>query len=187
MSQMIIPLNDNLEDELESDWDEDEDELESDWDEDDPEDDDDPKDDDDPEDEDEDEDKIIRRMRKEGKSLNLAIKEGMKAIDLQNEARYDPTQTLGHEANVREKGICVQKKGTEFYRALNDMFLKVYGIQCDNSPDTIRRVIDERVEAAYNFHRELNRGFIKEYTKYLSLFDVCDAWDEYFNNEGNTV
>ena len=67
------------------------------------------------------------------------------------------------------------------------MFLVCYEIQYDNSPDRIRSAIEKQIEAAYNLDQEVNRKFIEEYTKYLGMFVVCDAWDEYFNKEENTV
>ena len=134
----------------------------------------------------EEEKQVTRKLRAEAFSLHCAILEAQEALYSQNAAIHDPTQTLEHEANVRDKGKCVQKKGTHLYRALNDMFLVCYEIQYDNSPDRIRSAIEKEIEAA-RILGEVNRGFIEEYTEYLGMFVVCDAWDEYFNNEENTV
>ena len=135
--------------------------------------------------EDEEEKQVIRKLREEAFSLHRAILDAQEALYLQN-AIHDPTQTPVHDANVRDKGKCVQKKGIELYRALNYMFFVCYEIQYDNSPDRIRSAIEKEIEAA-RILGEVNRGFINEYNEYLGMFVVCDAWDDYFNNEENTV
>ena len=181
MSQTVIPLEDDLVDELESNWGDSDSNPNSDSE---------YNFEDDSDSEGgcgyEEEKQVNRKLRAEAYSLYCAISDAEKALYLQNAAIQDPTQTLLHEANVRDKGKCVQKKGIHLYSALNEMFLVCYEIQYNNSPDSIRSAIKKEIEAA-RILREVNRGFIEEYTEYLGMFVVCDAWDEHFNNEEHTV